>query len=104
MDFRIIDIDGHQILLERMEDDGRWVIVLGVYIEKTNRFDEWIACADYEQVRALIAEYEPQQARSFLGRGQAWYQAERQRRAKGVPLELQQNSLPSERGQAVGNQ
>lgn len=73
MDFRIIEIDGYQVLLERIEDDGQWRMVIGVYIDVIDRFDEWVPGRSAQDIRALIAAYDPKQALLFVRRAKAWW-------------------------------
>lgn len=73
MDFRILDIDGHQVLLERIEDEGRWQVIVSLYIDVLERFDEWDTYVGPCQAKEFIASYEEEKARAFLERALIWW-------------------------------
>lgn len=86
MDFRIIDINGMQVLLERIEEEGMWLIIASVFIDKTLRFDEWIPGESVDEVRQHIAGFTEQEVNDFLTRANEWAAKEYQRMAANINL------------------
>lgn len=85
MNFRIIEIRGYQVLLERIQDDDQWVVITSVYIDVVNRYDEWVPCDTVLATRACILAYTEDQAGLFIDRAHIWYQQEHQRRHRQIP-------------------
>lgn len=80
MDFRIIELDGQQVLLERIEDDGQWVVVASVYIDTVNRFDEWWEFqADPQGAKSFIENFMQSDIDMFIHRAKAWWDKQNER-------------------------
>lgn len=76
MDFRIITLAQSvpPILLERIDDDGKWVVFISAFLNMTDRYEEWYKQNTPVEARNFIIAYTQSQATDFMDRANTWYE------------------------------
>lgn len=72
MNHRIIEIEGQAVLLDRIEEDDKWQVVVSTFVDTVSRYDEWVECNHPAQAQEYIADFSEGSARQFISRGQEW--------------------------------
>lgn len=67
----MIQIGSYQVLLERLEEEEKWKVLISTYTFPEIRFDEWIDCENLHAARSFILDFSDTSARSFLTRATA---------------------------------
>lgn len=73
MDWKIVTIEGKQVLLERIDADdqkGGWHVMISVYRAIEDRYDEWVTLGNPQAARSFIEGFDSLQTRQFLTRAE----------------------------------
>lgn len=66
-------------MLERIQEDEQWQVVISAYLDERIRYDEWIPCDDPKQAKEFIKTFPEAKAYEFSGRALAWQENENAR-------------------------
>jgi len=81
MDSRIFKVAGHQVLLERFQNDDQWQVAISVFVDEESRYDEWVDCENPKQAREFIKTYPEGRTHEFMARANEWWEKENARLA-----------------------
>lgn len=80
MNFRLLEIDNRQILLQRIagENESDWQVIISLYLDDEHECSDWMFFDTIAEAKAWIVAFDDQQARLFIEKALNWWSEEQQ--------------------------